>query len=53
MLVENYICFKKNRKRLNEVISIFYPINNTLSGNQKNKNNFDINENILKLNKKE
>ena len=51
---ELYIVLKKTEKDSNEVISIFYPINNTLSVEiKKNKNNFDINENILKLNKKE
>ena len=51
---ELYIVLKKTKKDSNKVISIFYPINNTLSVEiKKNKNNFDINENILKLNKKE
>ena len=51
---ELYIVLKKTEKDPNKVISIFYPINNTLSVEiKKNKNNFDINENILKLNKKE
>ena len=51
---ELYIILKKTEKDTNKVISIFYPINNTLSVEiKKNKNNFDINENILKLNKKE
>ena len=51
---ELYIVLKKTKKDSNKVISIFYPINNTLSVEiKKNKNNFVINENILKLNKKE
>ena len=51
---ELYIVLKKTEKDSNKVISIFYPINNTLRVEiKKNKNNFDINENILKLNKKE
>ena len=51
---ELYIVLKKIEKDSNKVISIFYPINNTLSVEiKKNKNNFVINENILKLNKKE
>ena len=51
---ELYIVLKKTEKDSNKVISIFYPINNTLSVEiKKNKNNFVINENILKLNKKE
>ena len=51
---ELYIVLKKIEKDSNKVISIFYPINNTKSVEiKKNKNNFVINENILKLNKKE
>ena len=51
---ELYIVLKKTEKDSNKVISIFYPINNTIRVEiKKNKNNFDINENILKLNKKE
>ena len=51
---ELYIVLKKQKMTQNRIISIFYPINNTLSVEiEKNKNNFDINENILKLNKKE
>ncbi len=48
------IVLKKIKDKSNEVISILYPINNTLSVEiRKNKNSFDIRENILKLNKKE
>ena len=48
------IVLKKIVNGSSEVISILYPINNTLSVEiRKNKDFFDIRENILKLNKKE
>ena len=47
---ELYIVLKKTKKDSNKVISIFYPINNTLSVEiKKNKNNFVINENIIRI----
>ena len=48
------IIIKKTDKNINEVVSILYPINNTLSVEiRRNKNSFQINENFLNLTKKE
>ncbi len=48
------IVLKKLDNKSNSVINILYPINNTLSVEiRKNKNEIEIKENILKLNKKE
>ncbi len=48
------IVLKKLNNESNSIISVMYPINNTLSVEiRKNKNIFDIKQNILKLNKKE
>ncbi len=48
------IVLKKLDGGTNEIISVLYPINNTLSVEiRKNKNIIQIKENILKLNKKE
>ena len=48
------IVLKKLDNKSNSVINILYPINNTLSVQiRKNKNQIEIKENILKLNKKE
>ena len=44
---------KKIDDKNNEIISVLYPINNTLSVEiRKNKNIIEIKENVLKLNKK-
>ncbi len=48
------IIIKKTDDKHNKVVSILYPINNTLSVEiRKNKNNFQINENFLNLTKQE
>ena len=48
------IVLKKLNNESNSIISVMYPINNTLSVEiRKNKNIFDIKQNILKLNKKD
>jgi len=48
------IVIKKTDEDFNKIVSILYPINNTLSVEiRKNKNSFQINENFLNLTKKE
>ncbi len=51
---ELYIVLKKKEGKKNSLVNIFYPINNTLSVEiRKNKDIIEINENIIKLNRKE
>ncbi len=48
------IILKKGESDRNKIVNILYPINNTLSVEiRKNKNDIEINENIIKLNRKE
>ena len=48
------IVIKKKESRQNSIVNILYPVNNTLSVEiRKNKDIFEIKENIIKLNKKE
>ena len=48
------IVIKKEEGQQNSVVNILYPINNTLSVEiRKNRDIIEINENIIKLNKKE